>query len=378
MITCKFRNEGRLVLQSRFFKFLAATLLIFLIVLVGSHITFIFRPLVVFFQTLFIPFLIAGVLFYLLRPIVNLLHSYKVPRTVAILLIYIILIALITLLVFLVGPVLQRQVMNLVNNAPMLFDELRRLFIQIEDNDWLARFQETENFSLEEVVTNFTNYMYEAFDFIATNVAGFIGLVTNVILVLIIIPFVLFYLLKDGNKGPKQMLRLLPEKQQEEGLKVLRDMDDKLASYIQGQVIVSVCVGVLMYIAFLIIGIDYSLILALVAMFTNIVPFIGPWIGTIPAVIVALIDSPIMVLWVVLAIVIVQQIESNLISPQVMGRKLAVHPLTIIILILVGGRFAGFFGLILAVPLYAITKVVISHFYRLIQLRKSNDNDLNI
>ncbi|MCR6095730.1 AI-2E family transporter [Salipaludibacillus agaradhaerens] len=365
------------MLQSRFFKFLAATLLIFLIVLVGSHITFIFRPLVVFFQTLFIPFLIAGVLFYLLRPIVNLLHSYKVPRTVAILLIYIILIALITLLVFLVGPVLQRQVMNLVNNAPMLFDELRRLFIQIEDNDWLARFQETENFSLEEVVTNFTNYMYEAFDFIATNVAGFIGLVTNVILVLIIIPFVLFYLLKDGNKGPKQMLRLLPEKQQEEGLKVLRDMDDKLASYIQGQVIVSVCVGVLMYIAFLIIGIDYSLILALVAMFTNIVPFIGPWIGTIPAVIVALIDSPIMVLWVVLAIVIVQQIESNLISPQVMGRKLAVHPLTIIILILVGGRFAGFFGLILAVPLYAITKVVISHFYRLIQLRKSNDNDLN-
>ncbi|MCE7794922.1 AI-2E family transporter [Salipaludibacillus sp. CUR1] len=363
--------------QSRFFNVLAAILLLFLIILVGTHISFIFRPLVVFFQTLFIPFLIAGVLFYLLRPVVHLLHNYKVPRPMAIVAIYLVLIGLISLLVIVVGPILQRQVTNLVENAPMLFEELRRLLIQLEDNEWVARFQQTENFSIEELTTNLTNYLYEAFDFITTNIAGFIGVVTNVILIFIVVPFVLFYLLKDGEKAPDQMLRFLPEKQQAEGRRILKDMDDKLSSYIQGQIIVSFCVGVLMYIAFLIIGIDYSLILALVAMFTNIVPFVGPWIGTVPAVIVAIIDSPLMVLWVVLAIVIVQQIESNLISPQVMGRKLAVHPLTIIVLILVAGRFAGLLGLILAVPLYAVTKVIFSHMYRLLQLRRKIDVELN-
>jgi predicted PurR-regulated permease PerM len=371
------RKEGRALFQSRFFNVLAAILLVFLIILVGTHISFIFRPLVVFFQTLFIPFLIAGVLFYLLRPVVHFLHNYKVPRPMAILAIYLVLIGLITLLVIVVGPILQRQVTNLVDNAPMLFEELRRLLIQLEDNEWVARFQQTENFSIEELTTNLTNYLYEAFDFITTNIAGFIGVVTNVILIFIVVPFVLFYLLKDGDRAPDQMLRFLPEKQQAEGRRILKDMDDKLSSYIQGQIIVSFCVGVLMYIAFLIIGIDYSLILALVAMFTNIVPFVGPWIGTVPAVIVAIIDSPLMVLWVILAIVIVQQIESNLISPQVMGRKLAVHPLTIIVLILVAGRFAGLLGLILAVPLYAVTKVVISHMYRLLQLRRKIDEELN-
>ncbi|WP_280769313.1 AI-2E family transporter [Salipaludibacillus daqingensis] len=363
--------------QSRFFKLLAAILVILLIILVGTEVSFIFRPLVVFFQTLFIPFLIAGVLFYLLRPIVHLLHMRKVPKVIAILIIYIGMISVITMLVLLVGPILQGQVMRLVDNAPMLFEELRKLLIQIEDNEWFSRFQETENFSIEEITNNLTNYLTEAFDFISSNIAGFIGGVINILLIFIVVPFVLFYLLKDGEKAPNQLLRFLPEKQQSEGHRILEDMDDKLSSYIQGQIIVSVCVGVLMYISFLIIGIEYSLILALIAMFTNVVPFVGPWIGTVPAVIVAIIDSPLMVLWVILAIVIVQQIESNLISPQVMGRKLAVHPLTIIVLILVAGRFAGLLGLILAVPTYAVAKVIISHMYRLFQLRKKIDKEFN-
>jgi predicted PurR-regulated permease PerM len=148
-------------------------------------------------------------------------------------------------------------------------------------------------------------------------------------------------------------------------------MDFALSSYIQGQIIVSICVGILAYIAFLIIGLDYPLVLALVAMFTNVIPFIGPWIGTIPAVIVGLLNSPFMALLVVLAVVVVQQIESNLISPQVMGRKLSIHPLTIIFLLLVAGRFAGLLGLILAVPTYAVGKVLVLHIYRLWVLRNT-------
>lgn len=149
----------------------------------------------------------------------------------------------------------------------------------------------------------------------------------------------------------------------------MRDMDEAISSYIQGQIIVSFCVGVLLYIAYFIIGLEYSLILAILAMVTNIIPVLGPFIGTIPALIVAFIHSPITALWVLLAVIIVQQIESNLISPQVMGRQLDVHPLTIILLLLAASQIAGLIGLILAVPTYAILKVVVKHTYGLIKLR---------
>ncbi|MBU9711464.1 AI-2E family transporter [Evansella tamaricis] len=360
------------MLNSRFFRFLMGTLLILLIIYLSTKVTFIFRPLVVFFQTLFIPFLIAGVLFYLLRPIVMLLHTKKVPKGISILLIYLGLIGVVTGIILLIGPTLQLQFTNLMDNMPGLMRELQTVLIQFQDNEWVSRFQETENFSIESVIENVTGYLMTTVDFLSSNIARLIGSLINFMLVFIIVPFMLFYLLKDGEKAPNQVLRFFPEKQQVEGRRILKDMDEALGSYIQGQIIVSICVGILMYIAFLIIGIEYSLILALVAMFTNVIPFVGPWIGTIPAVIVALIHSPIMVLWVLIAIVVVQQIESNLIAPQVMGKKLSIHPLTIIILILVGGRFAGFFGLLLAVPFYAVSKVIVSHTYRLLKLRKDS------
>lgn len=366
------------MLQSKTIKVLVIILLLLLIVMIASRVSWIFTPLQVAFQTLFLPFLLAGVLFYLLRPVVNLLAKYKIPRVVSILVIYFAVIGLITFIVFLIGPTLQRQVMNLVDNAPMLFDEVRKVIINLESNQWIEeQFDASENFSIENITENIADSLGTAFDFIGSNIAGFVGAVTSFVLIIIILPFILFFLLKDGDKAPEHVLRFLPEKQQVEGKRILSDMDDKLSSYIQGQLIVSVFVGTLMYISYLIIGLEYSLILALVAMVTNVVPFIGPWIGTFPAVIVAIIDSWMSMVWVIVAIIIVQQIESNLISPNVMGKKLSVHPLTIIILILVAGRFAGLIGLILAVPLYAVTKVVVSHTYRLLELRKKVDEELN-
>nr|WP_090889561.1 AI-2E family transporter [Evansella caseinilytica] len=334
-----------------------------------------FRPLVVFVQTVFIPFLVAGVLFYLFRPVVYWLHEKKVPKGLSIFIIYLAFIGLLTGFFFLIGPPLQKQVMNLVNNMPFLVNEVRKIIIQLQEVEWIAQFQQSDNFSIENISETITSNIMYAFDFITTNVASLLGVVTNALMMLIMIPFMLFYILKDGHKAPDQVLRFFPEKQQIEGKRILNDMDKALSSYIQGQLFVSFCVGVLMFISYLIIGIEYSLILALVAMFTNLIPFIGPWIGAVPAVIVALIQSPITAVWVILAIVVVQQVESNFISPQVMGKKLSVHPLTILVLILVAGRFAGFLGFLIAVPMYAVLKVIVSHSYRLWQLRKKAVED---
>jgi predicted PurR-regulated permease PerM len=149
-------------------------------------------------------------------------------------------------------------------------------------------------------------------------------------------------------------------------------MDEALSSYIQGQAIVSFIVGVMMYIGYLIIGINYSLILAIVAMLTNVIPFLGPFLALVPAVIVGFTMSPFMALKVILVVIVVQQIDGNVSSPLIMGRKLDVHPLTIILILLVAGNLAGLIGMIVAVPAYAIIKVIISHAYRLYVLRRAD------
>jgi predicted PurR-regulated permease PerM len=126
----------------------------------------------------------------------------------------------------------------------------------------------------------------------------------------------------------------------------------------------------MMYIGYLIIGLDYSILLAMFAMLTNVIPFLGPFIAVIPAVIVGFLDSPFMVVQVLIVVIVVQQIDGNVSSPLIMGKRLDIHPLTIILLLIVAGSMGGLLGMLLAVPTYAILKVICSHSYRLYLLRK--------
>ena len=130
--------------------------------------------------------------------------------------------------------------------------------------------------------------------------------------------------------------------------------------------------GILSYIGFLIIGLDYALLLSIFIMVFNIIPWLGPFIGAIPAVIVGLLDSPLMMLEVLVIIVIVQQIESLLVSPQVMGRKLALSPLAIILIVLVAGRLSGLLGIILAIPVFTILKIIAAHIYEHYKKKRNN------
>ncbi|GGA55805.1 UPF0118 membrane protein YueF [Kroppenstedtia guangzhouensis] len=353
--------------QTKPFRIGYGILLAFLIIFVGTKISFLFRPLVVLVQTLFFPFLLSGVLYYLFRPVVTFFEKRGVARIYSILLIYLLFIGLMILLVFLIGSPLQEQITTLVKNSDDLIAKLGDNLVKLKQNPYVGIYFEQQN--LEKLIQDITDYLSSSASTIFTNIANFIGLLTNIIVVFVTVPFILFYMLKDGEKAPKQVLRFLPSTQRTEGRRILADMDRAISSFIQGQVLVSLCVGFLTYIGYLIIKLDYSLILALITMFTNVIPFIGPLIGAIPALIVGIIDSPLMALKVLIVIVVAQQLEGNLISPQVMGRTLNIHPLTIILLLLVAGSLGGFLGLLLAVPTYAVLKVIVSHTYRLILLR---------
>lgn len=349
---------------NKFFTICYGIILILLIIWLATKVSFIFTPVMVAVKTLFLPFALAGVLFYLFRPLIDLLEQYRLPRTVSILLLFLALIGIIIAVSLMLFPTLEYQVNRLMEHAP----EIAQLLL-LEWEKFQSNRVHFPNY-VNEAIQYATNQIQELIINLGKNITNIIGAITNFVVTLVIVPFILFYMLKDGRKAPQFLVQFLPEEtQRREAIKIFSEMNQALSSYVQGQVIVSLCVGFMIYIGYLVIGLDYSLILALVAMFTNVIPFVGPFLGIFPALIVGFIDSPLMMLKVIIVVVIAQQIESNLISPQIMGRSLDIHPLTIILLLLVASSLAGVIGLILAVPTYAVVKVIVKHIYSLIQLR---------
>ncbi|WP_077622784.1 AI-2E family transporter [Sediminibacillus massiliensis] len=343
--------------------------LLLLIIYLADLVSFIFTPLAIIITTLAAPIIVAGVLYYLLRPIVHLGEKYM-PKGLAILLAYLLGAGAITGVVFLVGPPLQKQFSTLIENIPSFIDAAQSWFTDLQNSSWFKRFQENGNISTNEIASRASEYLSGSLESIGANVLTVISTITNIAVLVVTVPFILFYMLKEEEKLPKRLLQFTPDKYDNEGRKVLKDMDYALSSYIQGQILVSLCVGTLLTIGYLIVGINYPLVLGLVATLTNVVPFIGPFIGTAPAVIVALFDSPFQALLVLIVIIAVQQLDSNFISPQVMGRKLEIHPLTVILILLVAANFGGLLGLIFAIPVYAVGKTIVINLYRFIQIRK--------
>ena len=337
-------------------------MLIFLIIWIAQHIGYIFQPIIILIKTIFFPFVVAGFLYYLTISIVDWLTHWKVPRTIAIILIFVVVGLLLLFLILYLAPILQTQLTSLIANIPRFITELNRRLQEWQESTFFAEFEEFEFFQ------NLSGYDYAklvdgVIATISQNLWTFLGSVANFVMVALTIPLILFYMLKEGSQLTPRMVGLLPEQYQGEARNVLAEMNETIRLYIQGMVVVSLFIGVMVYIGYLIIGLDYALLLAAICMITNFIPYFGPVIGTIPAVIVALIASPLKAIEVIVIMVIANYVENHLIAPLVLGKKLRIHPVTIIVVLLTAGSFGGLVGVILGVPAYAILKVIVTHTF---------------
>lgn len=357
------------VLKSKVHFWTLQILLIVLIIYFSTKISFLFEPIVVFVSTLFFPILIAGFLYFLFNPIVKFLTKYKVPRNLAILVLYVVFIGLMSIGIGVVAPILSEQITDLVRNLPSYISKTRTFFESSAQSKWFKWILGQEFISLEKIEDTLTSYAASLPDNVTKSVKTVFGVIANITLTVITVPFILFYMFKDGYKFPKAAVRFLPTSYRKGGLHIIEETADTLSAYIQGQFLVALFVGIFTFIGYLIIGLPYGLTLAIVVAITNIIPYLGPFIGAAPAVIIGLLDSPTKALLVIVVITIVQQIDGNFISPLVIGKRLDIHPLTIIIILLVAGNLAGVLGMILGVPLYAVTKTIIVNIVKLVQLR---------
>ncbi|MBD8014189.1 AI-2E family transporter [Microbacterium sp. APC 3898] len=360
---------------------LITLLLLGLVVFTFKEVSFIFHPLSVFMKTVVLPIVLALILFYLLRPVLRMLENFKIPRIWGILIIFLGVVGLITLLIVLVFPFLKSQFQTLIEEFPTYFMQLLTDVDAFLRTSYIGDYYSESNFTIDTLLAtlpgNIADTLQNTVTSIITGVTGLISTITGVILSVVIVPFILFYLLKDGEKLPEYFLKLLPPRFRDDTREVFTEADKQLGAYIQGQLIVAFCIGVMVYIGFLIIGMDYALLLGVLAMVTSIVPYIGPAIAITPAAIIALVTSPFMLVKLAIVWTVVQLVEGNLISPQVMGKTLFIHPVTIIFVLLTAGSLFGVVGVILGIPMYALLRVLISHFYRLFK-RRYNKHETNL
>ncbi len=378
--------------STKFIRFLGGknlffTLIILLllacVIFMFQKVSFIFTPLKVLFEVVILPGVLAIIGYYLLRPIVGLFERWRMPRVWGIFLLYIILIGIITLLVVLVYPFLRDQFTNLAQEFPGYFMAFTQNIADYLNNARINEYLDKINLNYDAMVKNFTTDMVETVKDTAANLAqgvasgitGFVSALTGIVLSLVTVPFILFYLLKDGEKLPSFILKMCPPRMRKEVHEIFHDMDKQISSYIQGQILVSMCIGAMVTIGFLIIGMKYALLLGFLAMITSVVPYLGPVIAITPAVIIALVTSPFMLIKLAIVWTVVQLIEGKFISPQIMGKSLSIHPITIIFVLLTAGSLFGVPGVILGIPGYAILKVLVTHLFKRFKQRYNRYED---
>ncbi|MYL21671.1 AI-2E family transporter [Halobacillus litoralis] len=338
-------------------------------ILVFSNVWFIFEPVAVFVKTAALPLILSIVGYYLLRPVINLLEKWRIKRIWGILLTLLVLVGLITLVIVLIIPFLEKQLISLSEELPRYIVDLISSMDEWLKNSYFSSYYTNMFQDVDGMIDQVPDYISSYATQTVEGITSIISTVTSVVVAIVTLPFILFYLLKDGHKLPGVMIRLFPPKARPEVSSVFKGIDHQLSAYIQGQIIVSFCIGVMMYIGFLIIGLDYALLLAAIASVTSVVPYLGPVIAITPALIISIVTSPFMVLKLVFVWTVVQLLEGKFISPQIMGKSLHIHPVTIIFVLLTAGHLFGIVGIILAIPGYAILKVFVSHLFHWFQRR---------
>lgn len=308
-------------------------------------------------RTIAIPFFIGVVIAYLLNPLVVLFSNKGMPRAIAVLLIYatFIVIASVTLLNAI--PVLIAQFKDITEHLP----ELARIY-----QNWMAEFQVHKHDFPEGIQKGLEQGISRMEQQTSLYISGMIDSFRDKLetfFLLAIVPFVIFYLLKDMKSMQRMVLMFVPGRQRKPFTRLVGQIDHALGNYIRGQLMVCAVVGGLAYAGYFIVGLPYAFILALIVGITNIIPYLGPFIGAAPAILVAFTISWKLALSVAVVNIIIQILEGSVVSPLIVGKTLNMHPLAIIFTVILGGEIAGLPGMILSVPILAVIKVIIHHTF---------------
>jgi predicted PurR-regulated permease PerM len=342
---------------------------VLVIVFLFTKISFLLTPLLTIANVLLIPFMVAGFFYYLMRPLVRYLVQRNVHRIVSILILYVILAGITILFFHVVWPPLQKQTISIIENTPQLVAGLQTQLGDLSKNSVLSPFLANQS----EWTAKLSQYVDQSLSAVTSYVSQIFSFLTSFIIIVSTFPFILYYLLKEGEKVPIALQKMIPRRYLKDGDMIIKEIDRALSGFIIGRVMIASILGVMFFVGFLIVGLPYALLLSVISFVLNMIPYIGPILGAIPCIIVGFTISPSMALWVFIVVMAAQQIEGSFLSPHIYGRALEIHPLTTILLLLVAGDLAGILGVILAIPVYMIIKILVKHSYQMFLEDKVED-----
>ncbi|MEH7124023.1 AI-2E family transporter [Bacillus sp. JJ1773] len=330
-------------------------LLLFIVLFVFLKLRELWLPILKVTFAVLLPFIIAAFISYLLHPIVEKLNNSGLHKGLVVFGIYILFFGGIGLTLYKGIPAFIHQLEDLSENAPQFANQYRGWIdiIQEKTSSWpegiQARIDEgilAMESSLDKMLSKSVNILIN---------------ILNYSIIIALIPFISFYMIKDYDVMKRTVWYLTPRKWRQEGILFLRDIDKSLGGYIRGQIIVCVAIGAISALLFWFVGMKYPLLLGLIIGLTNVIPYFGAFVGAIPAVIIAFAISIKMVIISVIIVFVLQFLEGNILSPLIVGKSLDMHPLVIMFALLAGGEAGGVIGLIIAVPVLAVIKVSLVH-----------------
>lgn len=310
-----------------------------------------FTTVLSFIFAILTPFFLALILYYLMRPIVRYCKT-RAPPIFGIFLAYVVLFAFFGLIVLFLYPKIQEEILG-----------LEKLHKMIQDKNSPFRLPEEMKILLPKIYDNLNN-------FFMGSILAFLSSLATFLFSLFIALFIVFYFLKDDNEIYANFMQDIPADYKDYVKKMLEKADEALQDFVNGRVIVSAIISALLLFAFILIGLDYAFLLAAIAFVFYIIPTIGCFLAMVLPLIVGFSMSLTMGIEVLVIMTLANVLEGFLVTPQVIGKELFIHPVTMILIILVAGSLFGVLGLLLSTPAYILLKIFVVDTYRFFYLEE--------
>lgn len=291
-----------------------------------------------------------------LTPSVDFLSKY-IPRILAVIIMAVLILGLFVGVGFIIVPPLVTEIKLLAINLPILVSRAVPFYYNIQSS--IPNYQES--------LLNFSSQIGHLTSGIFTTTIGLFSGIFAFITILILA----FYMLIEKS-GTNYLYNLFEESKREKIKDIISKIQEKMGQWLCGQFILMLTVGIFYGIVLSVLGVPYALVLALWGALTEIIPYLGPWLGLIPAVLIAFTVSPWAALFVVIAYFVIQQLESMILVPKIMGKAVGLSPVVVIIAMLAGAKLMGILGVVIAVPVAAVLSVIIQEWSEIRKLHERN------
>lgn len=331
----------------KYYKNIYCRILFFIFLFLAIFIIFTKSKIV---NDIFSLFFISFAIYYILKPIHKFLkHKGMNKRFAALLLVITLIVSTIFFMISII-PAIVRESYNINLSVEYIQTYIDHIYNKMNLLNG--------NKAIEAILNKLDNKVQNYIIIMGENILNkFINLGEN-ILDYVVIPIIVYYLLSEGEYIIKKFFILFPVRIRSIAKNILEDIDKVLARYIISQLLLCLIIAILTFLVLIYLHINFPILLSLINGFFNIIPYFGPIIGSLPAILIAFTKSPEAALWTFIFLYGIQQIEGNIICPKVTGDSVDMHPLTVILLLLIGGKIYGFIGMVIVIPIGVIIKVI--------------------